>query len=109
MSTTVYEKIWYLPTYLKNKTDTGCTLLGHVYTIRRSDMGNYNLHNRVDAWHFDNDDELADFIQSKKARELPSEADGQPRFVPNFVKNKLAKLKAQSQAIQHVRKDEYEQ
>jgi hypothetical protein len=96
MSTIVYDRIWYAPTFLKNKTDSGCTLLGHIYQIRKSDKGNFNLNNKADAWEFSDEHELVSFINRNKAVELPLEAEGQPLYVPDRVKNRLKKLKAES-------------
>lgn len=93
MSSIEYERIWYLPTFLQDKQSPKCTLIGHIYQIRRSDMGNFNLSNKIDAWEFEDESALAEFIRKNRAVELPPEADGQPRYVPQRIKTRLNKLR----------------
>lgn len=91
-STILYERIWYLPTSLVDKSGR-ITLLGHIYRIKRTKSNNILLDNKVDGWEFDNESELATFIGKNKAVELPLEAEGQPRFVPTRIRNMVAKAK----------------
>lgn len=89
-SKVLHEEISYLPTYLvddkpPNATGT-CTLLIRRYRVVRTPKGNYNTQVKSDAMEFDNSTAMVDWIEAVGAKELPAEADGNPRFVPEELR-----------------------
>lgn len=92
MSKIIYDKFWYLPTSLVDKTGK-VTLLGHHYTMRQG--VNVTLTNKIDALEFENTDAMTEFIQRKRLRALPSEADGNPQYIPKRLQNLKRKHQAQ--------------
>jgi hypothetical protein len=89
----LYEKIWYLNTYLKSKTDESGSLITHLYVIKKTPKGYFKLDNKLDVQTFSTDEELAQYIERHDARELPDEADGNPKFVPQEVQDLMAAFK----------------
>lgn len=81
-SKVIYDKFWYLPTTLVDKSGK-ITLLGHHYTMRQGKT--ITLTNKIDAFEFQDGSAMAHFIRSKHLRALPDEADGQPRYIPAQV------------------------
>lgn len=88
-SEVLHEEIGYLPTYLVNDGPGGdgvCTLLVRHYKVVRTPKGNYHTHVKTDAMEFVNAAKLVDWIELVGAKELPPEADGNPRFVPEELR-----------------------
>lgn len=98
---TIYQKEFYLPTFLDNRTDrqgnkTGDYsgyVLGRKYTIYETKFGNRRFKKGVKVWGFSGKNnkeflkELRLLIKGKK--QLPSRADGDLKFIPKEVENKL--------------------
>lgn len=86
----MHEEIGYLPTYIvddKAPNATGvCTLLIRRYKVVRTPNGNYRTNVKTDAMDFDNAKEMGDWIERVGAKELPAEADGNPRFIPEDLR-----------------------
>jgi hypothetical protein len=89
-SKVLHEEIGYLPTYIvddKGPNATGtCTLLVRRYKVLRLPSGKYRTDVKTEAWDFDNATKMVDWIEMVGAKELPPEADGNPRFVPEDLR-----------------------
>lgn len=85
MSNTVvlYDKVWYLPTSLVDK-EGRVTLIVHRYQLRRGSI-NVNISNKLDALEFSSQKEMTNTILRKRFRALPSEADGNPQYIPRRI------------------------
>lgn len=92
-TTILYDKIWYLPTSLVDKTTGRVTLIVHRYQLRQGPK-NINISNKLDAIEFANEKEMAETIQHKRYVALPEEADGNPQYIPNRIKTLRDKYKA---------------
>ncbi len=89
-SKVLHEEIGYLPTYIvddkpPNATRT-YTLLVRRYKVLRLPSGKYRTDVKIDAMEFDNSTAMVDWILLVGAKELPPEADGNPRFVPEELR-----------------------
>ena len=88
-SEVLHEEIGYLPTYLVNDRPGGdgtCTLLISRYTVVRTPKSNYHTHVKADAMEFADSAEMVRWIEAVQAKELPPEADGNPRYVPEALR-----------------------
>jgi hypothetical protein len=86
-NTIILKDGWfYLPTFLKNgkyyPDPETCTLLVRRVQLRRGPSGRLRTVLALDAPRFPNEDEMARWIREHHAEELPPEADGDPRFIP---------------------------
>jgi hypothetical protein len=77
---------FYLPTFLKDgkyepKTGT-CTLLVRRFELRRGPSGRERVNGHTDALSFPDEDAMVAWIDEHDATELPQEAEGNPRYVP---------------------------
>lgn len=99
-SEVVERQTWYLPTYLANKHDAGVTLLTKQYEIRRTPKGNVRLQVKTAAPDFPSVDEMVAAITDGGWRELPAEADGVPRYVPDEIAAAVERHRAAQSAAQ---------
>ena len=59
-----------------------CTLLVRHYQLRRTPKGNLTVKIDMDAREFPDEDAMVSTIEDAGWFELPSEADGNPQYVP---------------------------
>ncbi|MDQ5822210.1 MAG: hypothetical protein M3540_12285 [Actinomycetota bacterium] len=84
----------------KQPSSTGeCTLLTRRYRVTEGVHGKRFIDVKTDAEVFPDDDALVAWIEEKRARELPAEADGNPRFVPDEVEAIRVKQTAGSAVV----------
>lgn len=85
----VQRQRYYLGTYLQDRDDEWVTLLIRDFSIR---VGKGKLYRYVttDALRFPNAEAMVEAIESGGWKELPPEADGNPRYVPNEFRDTIA-------------------
>lgn len=85
-STIEREGWFYLPTFLRDdKYDHSpgtCTLIVRHAELRRTYTGNLRVALETDALDFPDDDAMYAWIERHDAEALPTEAEGNPRYVP---------------------------
>lgn len=89
------KTIWYGQTYLEDKPPQPPKVSLFVTIFDRTTDKNHRpvLRYKRDVWQYDSKEDMVADIVEKRMRELPAEADGNPRYIPPELKIKYASVR----------------